>query len=174
MNQLTIDREFLVATLTDLVRINSINPSLVPGAPGEVEIAGYGERLMKRLGMKVAVQEAGPGRPSVAGILEVVGRPPGLRLMLNRHLDTCAVDGLPAPFGATIRDGRLYGRGSQDMKGSLTACFVAIKALIDARVELAGDLVVAAVADEEHGSIGTADVISRYPVDGAIVKIGRA
>jgi acetylornithine deacetylase len=73
------------------------------------------------------------------------------------------------PFSAEIRGGRLYGRGAYDMKGGLAACLAAVKALGEAGEELAGDLLVAAVADEEHASLGTADLIERYPVDGAIV-----
>src|SRR5688572_3172355 len=138
MNQLTIDRDFATRTLTDLVRINSINPSLVPGAPGEGEIAAYVAALMERLGMTVTVHEAAPGRPSVVGVLRGSGG--GRRLMLNGHLDTVGVDGMADPFSGELRDGRIYGRGAQDMKGSLTACFTAVKALIDARVPLAGDV----------------------------------
>ena len=68
-----------------------------------------------------------------------------------------------------FRDGRLYGRGAHDMKGSLASCIGAAKALADAGVRLRGDLLVAAVADEEYGSLGTTDVIDRYKVDAAIV-----
>jgi len=167
VTRLTIDREFITRTLTDLVRINSVNPSLVVGGPGEGEIARYVEALLRRLGMTVAVHEAAPNRPSVVGVL--AGRGGGRRLMLNGHLDTVGVDGMADPFGAEIRDGRLYGRGAQDMKGSLAACFGAAKAVIDAGSPLAGDLIVAAVADEEHSSLGTADIVGRYPVDGAVV-----
>ena len=63
------------------------------------------------------------------------------------------------PFGAEVRGGRLYGRGAHDMKGSLAACIGAAKILADAGVRLRGDLVIAAVADEEYGSLGTADLI---------------
>jgi len=76
---------------------------------------------------------------------------------------------MPDPFAAEVRDGRLYGRGAHDMKGSLAACLGAVKILADAGVHLRGDVVVAAVADEEYGSLGTADFVSRFHVDGAIV-----
>ncbi|MEE8526177.1 MAG: M20/M25/M40 family metallo-hydrolase [Thermoanaerobaculia bacterium] len=89
--------------------------------------------------------------------------------MLNAHLDTVGVEGMEDPFLPQIRDGCLYGRGAYDMKGSLAACLAAVKALNDAGVELAGDLLVAAVADEEYASLGTADLIGRYAVDGAVV-----
>jgi acetylornithine deacetylase len=162
-----IDRDFVTRTLVDLVRINSINPTLVPGAPGEAEIAAHVARLLERLGLAVSVHEAAPGRPSVVGVLRGTGG--GRRLMLNGHLDTVGIDGMAEPFSGRVENGRVYGRGSQDMKGSLTACFAAVKSLADSGRRLAGDVIVAAVADEEHASIGTADIASRYPVDGAIV-----
>jgi acetylornithine deacetylase len=89
--------------------------------------------------------------------------------MLNAHYDSVTVEGMEAPFDAEVRNGRLFGRGAYDMKGSLAACIGAAKALGDARAELGGKLIVAAVADEEYASIGTADVIQHHPVDGAIV-----
>jgi acetylornithine deacetylase len=76
---------------------------------------------------------------------------------------------MPDPFSAEIRGGRLYGRGAHDMKGSLAACMGAAKALADAGTRLRGSLLVAAVADEEYGSLGTEDLIGRYRVDAAIV-----
>lgn len=89
--------------------------------------------------------------------------------MLNAHCDTVGVAGMPEPFSGSIRAGKLYGRGSFDMKGSLAACMTAAKALKDRGVGLRGDVLVAAVADEEYGSLGTADLIGRFKVDGAIV-----
>jgi acetylornithine deacetylase len=89
--------------------------------------------------------------------------------MLNAHYDTVGVEGMPEPFSGAVRDGRVYGRGSYDMKGSLAAQIGAAKALVDAGVTLKGDLLIAAVADEEVASIGTADLVKRYHVDGAIV-----
>jgi acetylornithine deacetylase len=164
---LSIDRDYLTTTLQDLVRINSVNPSLVPAAPGEVEIADHVARACEALGLEVAVHEPQAGRPSVIGRLPGSGG--GRSLMLNAHLDTVGVEDMEAPFSAEVRDGRLYGRGSYDMKGSLAACLAAVKALGDSGTVLRGDLLVAGVADEEHESIGTADLIDRCPVDGAIV-----
>ena len=164
---LTIDREYLVKTLTDLVRINSINPTLVPDGAGETEIAAYIAEALGRLGLEVAIHEAAPGRASTVGILKGSGG--GRSLMLNGHIDTVSVEGMPEPFSAEIREGRLYGRGAYDMKGSVAACMAAVKALVEAGISLQGDLLLAAVADEEYASVGTADVVARYKVDGAIV-----
>ena len=164
---IVIDRQYLTETLASLVRINSINPTLVSGGAGESEIAAYTADSMAAFGLEVSVHEPEPGRPSVVGIWR--GRGGGRSLMLNAHYDTVGVDGMVDPFSATIRDGRLYGRGAYDMKGSLAACMSAAKGLIDAGIILDGDLVVAAVADEEYASLGTNELIRHYPVDGAIV-----
>jgi acetylornithine deacetylase len=162
-----IDRAYLVSTLTDLVRINSINPTLVPGGAGETEIGEYVAGALARAGLDVRKIEPEPGRPSIVGVLE--GARKGRSLMLNAHYDTVGVDGMREPFSAAIRDGKLYGRGAYDMKGSLAACMTAAKALTDSRALVAGSVVVAAVADEEYGSLGTAAVIPEYKTDGAIV-----
>lgn len=157
----------LTATLADLVRIDSINPSLASGAAGEAEIARYVAGYLADAGLAVHRHEPEPGRVSVVGILRGSGT--GRSLMLNAHIDTVGIDGMAEPFSGRIEDGRLYGRGAYDMKGSLAACLAAARALAAQDEPLAGDLLIAAVADEEHASLGTADLLDRYPVDGAIV-----
>ena len=165
--QLTIDREYLIKTLSDLIHINSINPQLVHDGAGEAEIAAYISGALRRLNLEVITHEPEPGRVSVVGKLKGKGR--GRSLMLNGHVDTVGVAGMPEPFSATIRDGRMYGRGAYDMKGSIAACMTAVKALVDVNVHLGGDLLLAAVADEEYFSLGTAELIKHHRVDGAIV-----
>jgi acetylornithine deacetylase len=162
-----IDRDFLVRTLADLVRINSVNPTLVEGGAGEAQIATYVEESLARAGLEVRRIEPQPGRPSVVGILR--GARAGRSLMLNAHYDTVGVDGMAEPFSGALRDGKLYGRGAYDMKGSLAACMAAAKALAATQALEVGSLVVAAVADEEYGSIGTAAVIRDVKTDAAIV-----
>ena len=162
----SIDREFLQDVLRNLVRINSVNPSLAPDGPGEAEIAAYVSGVLRHIGMEVRAHEPAPGR------ISVVGRLPGgtgRSLMLNAHYDTVGVDEMSEPFAAEIRDGKLFGRGAFDMKGSLAAQIAAVKALQDRGVSLGGDLLVAAVADEEYASIGTADILNTYQPNGAIV-----
>jgi acetylornithine deacetylase len=167
MASFPIDRNYLISTLTDLVRIDSVNPSLVPGGAGEAAIARYTAARLRALGMAVTTLEATSGRPSVVGRL--AGSGGGGSLMLNAHLDTVGIDGMVHALAPLIRDGRLYGRGAYDMKGSLAACLAAVKSLVDAKAALRGDLVLAAVADEEYASIGTAEVIRHAPVNAAIV-----
>ncbi|HEX9580433.1 MAG TPA: ArgE/DapE family deacylase [Gemmatimonadales bacterium] len=164
---ISIDRPFTVRTLTDLVRINSINPALEAGGPGEAAAAAYVADVLRNLGLDVEVYESAPGRPSVVGRL--TGKSRGRRLMLNGHIDTVGVAGMPEPFSGEVRDGKLYGRGAYDMKGSVAACIGAAKALVDARAPFRGEVLVAAVADEENASIGTADVVRHQRVDAAIV-----
>ena len=163
----SIDRDYVASTLTDLVRIDSVNPSLVPGGAGESQIAAHVAERLKALGMTVTTLEATSGRPSVVGRLAGTGG--GRSLMLNAHTDTVGFEGMAEALTPAIRDGRMYGRGAYDMKGSLAACLAAAKALADARAAMRGDLILAAVADEEYASIGTAEAVRRVPVDAAIV-----
>ena len=162
-----IDRDYLTATLVDLVRINSINPSLVADGKGETEIANYIAQAMEAIGLEVHLYDVQPNRPNVVSILRGQGN--GKSLMLNAHTDTVGVEGMAEPFSGAIRDGKLYGRGAYDMKASIAASLAVAKAFVASNTKLAGDLVLAMVADEEYASIGTEDIIQRFPTDGAIV-----
>lgn len=164
---MTIDGPWLESTLAELVAIDSRNPGLIPDAPGEREIATRIVGIMREIGLEAEIHEAAPGRASAVGILKGTGG--GRSLMWNGHVDTVGVDGMERPFEPRIENGRLYGRGAYDMKGSVAAMLAAAKALVESGSRSAGDLVVACVADEELASLGTADVLERYPVDGAIV-----
>ena len=149
----------LATILADLVAIDSVNPTLVEGAPGETEIARLTSRHMREAGLDVARYEPEAGRPSVVGRLAGAGDGPVL--VLNAHYDTVGVEGMEAPFSPSIRDGRLYGRGAYDMKGALAACIEAARLLGGSGTRLAGDVLVAAVADEEYASLGTTDLLER-------------
>lgn len=162
-----IDSDFLTNTLVDLVRINSCNPSLTPGSPGESEIGAYLAETMRSAGLEVHTHELAPRRVNVVGILK--GRGDGKSLLINAHMDTVGVEGMPAPFSGLVREGRVYGRGSQDMKGSLAAMIAAASALKAQPGHLRGDLIIACVADEEFASLGTDDLVKRYHADAAIV-----
>ncbi len=148
-----------------LVAIDSVNPELVPGGAGETEIAAHVAEWMRDAGLEVEVDEAAPGRPSVIGVARGSGG--GASLMLNAHMDTVGVDGMARPFEPEVREGRLHGRGAYDMKASLAACMHAAATV--AKEGLAGDVLVTAVADEEHASIGTQSVLRRWSADAAIV-----
>ncbi|MCL4267351.1 MAG: ArgE/DapE family deacylase [Anaerolineae bacterium] len=163
-----IDEEYLVSTLARLVQINSTNPSLSPDGAGEAEIAAFVAGALRDLGLEVTAWELAPGRWNVVGQLAGHGR--SRSLLWNAHLDTVGVAGMTEPFSGAVRDGRVYGRGSQDMKGSLAAMLAATKGLVESGVQLGGDLLVTAVADEEHSSIGADDLVARgFHADAAIV-----
>jgi acetylornithine deacetylase len=154
-----------VSLLTSLVGIDSVNPSLVPGAAGEADIARFVKSWLDERGIQAESHDAAANRPSV--VARVPGAGGGRSLLLCAHLDTVGVEGMTDPFGARVDAGRMYGRGTYDMKAGLAGCMLA---LADIRPgELAGDVLLAAVADEEHASLGVRDVLRRIRADAAIV-----
>jgi len=162
------DASYVTATLTDLVRTKSINPAFADGEPSdERAIATRAGWMMRALGMEVTEYEPEPGRVSVVGRLRGTGG--GKSLMLYGHIDTVGVTAMPDPFGASIRDGKLYGRGAYDMKCGVAACFGAVKTLLDAGTSLRGDVLIACAADEEVASIGMAEILRHVRADAAIV-----
>jgi acetylornithine deacetylase len=156
-------RAYIEPVLTELVRIESVNPDLVPGAAGERRIASFIAEEMLSLGCDVRL--VGPAmRPSVIATLAGTGR--GRSLMLNGHTDTVGVEGMPDAFSATVAGGKLYGRGAYDMKGSLAAAMAAIREL--SHSPPSGDVVLTAVADEEAASHGMQQVLETCRTDAAI------
>jgi acetylornithine deacetylase len=155
-----------VALTRELVRIDSRNPALAADGPGERAAALALRSALESWGLHVDIHEAAPGRPN---IVARAGRAGGRSLMLNGHLDVVGVEGMThPPFGALERNGKLYGRGTADMKGGLGAmCAAAARA---AARGIAGEVIVAAVVDEEHTSIGTRELMRRgVRADAAIV-----
>jgi len=151
--------------LRDLVAANSINPVLVPGAPGEGAAAEVVRKALVKAGLDVTLQEAAPGRPNVVGVLE--GREPGPSMMFCGHIDTVGVEGMSDPFDPYEENGRLYGRGAQDMKGGVAAMIAAAGVLKSGWTR--GRLIVAAVVDEEHMSLGAEALVREWKADMAVV-----
>ncbi|HEY8798940.1 MAG TPA: ArgE/DapE family deacylase [Candidatus Dormibacteraeota bacterium] len=149
----------------ELVAIESVNPDLVATGSGESKIAAFVASWLATEGLAVQVVEPLPGRASVIGVLAGAGG--GMSLMLNAHMDTVGAGGMKDPFTPVVREGRVYGRGAYDMKGSLAAIMIAAREA--KKLKLHGDLIVAAVADEEVASVGTAAVLKRVEADAAIV-----
>ncbi|GAA3831084.1 ArgE/DapE family deacylase [Streptomyces phyllanthi] len=153
--------------LARLVSIDSVNPDLVRGGAGETTIADFcGEWLAAR-GFEVHRLEGRPGRPSLVATARGTGG--GRSLMLGGHLDTVGLADYDGdPLDPRVRDGRMYGRGTFDMKGGIAAMMVAA-ARATAHGPLRGDVILACVADEEHGSSGTEEVLESFTADAAIV-----
>jgi len=155
-----------------LVRTDSRNPSLVPGAPGERETAALLTEVLRGWGFRVEVMEAAPDRPNVVARIggSVSGDERSTRsLMFNGHLDVVGTEGMThPPFAAERRGDQLYGRGAADMKAGIAAmCAAAWRA---ARAGLGGEVVIAAVADEEFESLGTRALLaSGVRADAAVV-----
>ncbi|MBI2183564.1 MAG: M20 family metallopeptidase [Thaumarchaeota archaeon] len=157
----------MVKLTSDFVKIPSITGS-------ERAMSEHVSSLMREIGMKVSFDEAGPGRRNVLGHLKGSSGSPAL--IVNGHIDVVppgdasrwSVD----PFGAVVKDGRLYGRGSADMKGGLASVLTAIKSIVDSGAKLKGDLIVEAVVDEEAGGrAGTGRLTIDNPVKGDYVVI---
>jgi acetylornithine deacetylase len=166
MEQDTID------LLKELVAIDSQNPSLVPGAAGESQVAAYVADWAKGAGLTAEIMAETPGRPSVvvrSGASSGGGASSGASsarsLLLCGHLDTVGVSEMSDPLSPVVRGDRLYGRGAYDMKGGLAAALIACREA--ARRGL--DVTVAAVADEEHSSLGVQEVLRHVRADAAIV-----
>jgi acetylornithine deacetylase len=156
----------VVDLLQQLVRIPSVNPSLVPSEPhGEGTIATFACEWLNAHGVTARLEEAAPGRPNVVA---AAGRGDGPTLVLCAHLDTVGTEGMTIPpFEPRIEGDRLYGRGAYDMKGSVAAIMAAL-AMLAARnpsVRVVGAL----VADEEHASLGAFDFVRRHAADACIL-----
>lgn len=143
----------VVELLDALVRIDSVNPSLDPSGAGEAEIASYVASWARDAGLSVSLVGS-PARPSV--LVRGGAAAGGRRLMLCGHLDTVGL--ASASLSPRVEGDRLYARGAYDMKAGLAAALVACR---DATLTgLAGEVVVACVADEEHSSLGVQEVLA--------------
>lgn len=153
-----------VALAGELVRIPS-HPGVERQEEGvALALAGW----LEAHGVATELVEAAPGRPNL--LARLAGRSPGRRLLLCGHTDTVPLNAGDPGFGFSgeLRDGRLFGRGAVDMKGALAAMAAAVVALRD--LLPAGELLFAAVADEERESIGAEALLrSGLRADGAVV-----
>lgn len=154
-----------VAIAQQLIRIDSVNSELVPGAAGEAAVAGWCAEWLGARGFEL--HRLGTAEhPTVVGVAR--GRGGGRSLMLNGHLDTVGVASYEGDaFAPEVRDGKLFGRGAFDMKAGVAAIMVA--AANTAAEGIAGDIIVTLVADEEFGSRGTEDALAAFTADAAIV-----
>ena len=154
--------------LGDLVALPSVNPDLVPGGAGEGAVARYARRYLEQAGLTVTLHAVAPGRPNVVAVLRGGGGGP--TLLWNGHLDTVGVEGMAIPPFEPRRVGdRIHGRGALDMKGGIAAFLAAAADLARVGPRLAGDLVVTATVDEEHGSLGMEALLPGLRADAAVV-----
>ncbi|KAI0460166.1 tryptophan synthase beta subunit-like PLP-dependent enzyme [Xylaria acuta] len=166
---LSVDTDDAVALTQTLVRIDSVNPTLVPvPGGGETAIARHIKAWLEHRDIESHWVEPTKGRPSVIGIVR--GNGGGKSLMLNGHIDTVTLSGYDGdPLSGHIKDGKLYGRGAADMKGGVAAALVALASVKG--LGLSGDVIFAGVADEEAESKGTEGVLrAGWRADAAIVS----
>lgn len=165
MNRNPLSESELLGALEALVRTPSVNPSLAPEeGQGERAVAVVARDWLTERGVRSWLEEAAPGRPNAVA---EVGES-GPVVVLCAHLDTVSTAGMTIlPFEPRVEAGRVYGRGSYDMKGSAAAVMCAAAAL--AQQESPGRLLVALVADEEHASLGAQDFVRRHRADACIL-----
>ena len=143
--------------LSDLIKINTVNP---PG--NETAAADYLKKLFKEAGVESEIVEPEPGRGT---FITRIGKGPK-KLLYVSHLDVVPVgdDWDFEPFSREIKDGVIYGRGALDCKDLTAAQVVAALELLAEGVPLKGELIIAAMADEEKGGVlGAEYLVNNFP-----------
>jgi acetylornithine deacetylase len=147
-----------------LIRTPSVNPLLAPGeGDGEVAVAAVIRDWLTARGVEAWLEEAAPGRPNVMARIGTGGPV----LLLCGHIDTVSAAGMSEPFEPVVRDGRMHGRGSYDMKSGVAAMMMVLARL--ARRPAAGTVLAAFVVDEEFASAGAFAVAARHRGDACIL-----
>ncbi|MDZ7359619.1 MAG: M20 family metallopeptidase [candidate division KSB1 bacterium] len=156
----------VIALVCDLIRA----PSYIGLPRQEEKVVAVLEKYFEKNGVDFSIAEIRPGRPNLSAVVQ--SPKPGAHLILCGHTDTVAPNKIMAmdPFGAEIRDGRIYGRGAVDMKGAVAAMAAALVALKKLQLLERGAVTLAAVIDEEMESLGAEALIRNgITADGAIV-----
>lgn len=159
------------ALLRDLVMLPSVNP-MRPDIPADItlehRVTAYLEKFFRSLGVSYERQTAAPNRDNIVARFDV----PGAKhtLMLEAHQDTVPIDGMIVePFGAKIEGNRLYGRGSCDIKGGMTAMLSAFARLVREKPKHCCNVIMACSVDEEHTMLGVVELAKRTKADFAVV-----
>ena len=128
---------------------------------GEKEVCEYLESYLKSLGMKVRLQEVLPNRPNI--IAEVIGDEVGKSIMFNGHVDTVPIGDIKKwsmdPYSAIIKDNKLFGRGSTDMKGAIASMIIAMKFIMNNVEKFNGKIIFTGVMAEETTGLGTQKIV---------------
>jgi acetylornithine deacetylase/succinyl-diaminopimelate desuccinylase family protein len=157
----------VLATLADLIRINSINPAYDDGKP-ESDVAAYIEQFFSERGIETWRQEVFPDRPNL--IARLPGGRAGRRVVLEAHMDTASITGMTIPpFEPVIHNNLMYGRGSCDTKAGLAAMMHAVASLHLEGTTPACEVWMVAAADEEHSFRGVLKLCEGLHADAAIV-----
>jgi acetylornithine deacetylase/succinyl-diaminopimelate desuccinylase-like protein len=165
---MTVTRDEVVELLEALVRVDSTNPWLIEGAVGEGEVARQMATWLTDIGLEVTLDEVVDGRFNVLARLR--GARPGPTLCINSHIDTVGyAEWGPEALEPRIDGERMYGRGAADDKAGAAAAMLATRALLADGADLAGDVLLALVIDEEGVSIGTEHLVAHHSMDFAIV-----
>ncbi|SFE55726.1 acetylornithine deacetylase [Paenibacillus catalpae] len=161
LNQVEKRQEELLALLAELVAF----PTVSPPARNTMQAQRFMEEQLSRLGFETELWEVYPGDPNVTAVRKGTHSGAYRSLLLNGHIDVAEVGDTSEwsvdPFRLTIHNGRAYGRGTADMKGGLAALLFAVKLLIEANMELKGDLLFQSVIGEEAGEAGTRACMER-------------
>jgi acetylornithine deacetylase/succinyl-diaminopimelate desuccinylase family protein len=152
---MSIPREPVVQLLADLVAIPSMNPmgKEVPAAQySEKELSDFLTNYLTRNGIDAEVYDASPGRPNVLGYVDAGAAE---TLLLEAHMDTVHARGMTIePFTPVVKEGRLFGRGSCDTKGSLAAFLESVLSLLREGKRLKYNVRFLFVSDEEYRFTG--------------------
>jgi succinyl-diaminopimelate desuccinylase len=151
-------RDELVELTRALVRFPTVNP---PGEAYRPCAEFIGERLSARGFAVDYVRAAGtPGDndhyPRINVIARRAGAAPGPCVHFNGHIDVVqrGAGWTLDPFAAVVKDGKVFGRGTCDMKGGLAAAIIAVETLIDSTAKMPGTLEISGTVDEESGGYG--------------------
>jgi acetylornithine deacetylase len=149
--------ERIVTILRELVAVNSVNATL-SGGPGEREIAEFIRGHLRRFGFDAQVQTVSSERANVVALVR--GNSSAAPVLLNGHIDTVGVEGMPSPFTLRQEGDRLYGRGAYDMKGSVAVMLALAESWTRHPPER--DVWLTFSCDEEDRSLGTEFLVKHW------------
>ncbi|HEX3656757.1 MAG TPA: M20 family metallopeptidase [Pirellulales bacterium] len=162
----------LTETLSELIAIPSVNPmgrDVEGDEYFEYRVTDYLENLFERMGVAWQRQAVAPKRDNILARLD--GHTPpeqgGAVLLFEAHQDTVPVEGMTIePWTPTIKDGRIYGRGSCDIKGGMVAMLGALARLADNRPPEMPTIIMACTVNEEHGYTGATALTKLWTAPG--------